>query len=78
MRGRYMAVYGLAAAIPTTLGPGLAGLILDNFNPNLLWYLGGAICVVSALSFYGLQRWLGSQKRFAARAREYPPAETAQ
>lgn len=65
MRGRYMAVYGLSAAIPTTIGPGLAGLILDNFNPNLLWYVGGALCIVSALGFYILHRWLGSQKRFA-------------
>jgi MFS family permease len=65
MRGRYMAVYGLSAAIPTTIGPGLAGLILDNYNPNLLWYVGGGLCIISALGFYGLHRWLGSQKRFA-------------
>ena len=65
MRGRYMAVYGLSAAIPTMLGPGLAGLILDNLNPNLLWYLGGILCIVSALGFYALHRWLGAQKRFA-------------
>jgi len=68
MRGRYMAVYGLSAAIPTTIGPGLAGLILDNFNPNLLWYVGGALCIISALGFYTLHRWLGSQKRFAGKA----------
>jgi hypothetical protein len=29
-----MAFYGLSAAIPTTIGPVLAGLILDNFNPT--------------------------------------------
>jgi len=65
MRGRYMAVYGLSAAIPYTLGPGLAGLILDNLNPNLLWYVGGILCIVSALGFYVLHRWLGSQAHFA-------------
>jgi MFS family permease len=75
MRGRYMAVYGLSAAIPTTIGPGLAGLILDNFNPNLLWYLGGALCIVSALGFYALHRWLGSQKRFAPRGNKAEPAD---
>ena len=74
MRGRYMAVYGLAAAIPTTFGPGLAGLILDNFNPNLLWYVGGGLCILSALGFYALHRRLGSQKRFAARVKEGTPA----
>jgi len=78
MRGRYMAVYGLSAAIPTTLGPGLAGLVLDNLNPNLLWYVGGILCIVSALGFYALHRWLGSQKRFAARASEGPSTGTAQ
>jgi MFS family permease len=74
MRGRFMAVFGLSSIIPTTIGPGLAGLILDNFNPNLLWYLGGALCIVSALGFYALHRWLGSQKRFAARGSQEHPA----
>ena len=76
MRGRYMAVYGLSAAIPTMLGPGLAGLILDNLNPNLLWYIGGGLCILSALGFYALHRRLGSQKRFAPVAREDPSADT--
>jgi MFS family permease len=74
MRGRYMAVFGLSSIIPTTIGPGLAGLILDNFNPNLLWYLGGMLCIISALGFYALHRWLGSQKRFAARGSQEHPA----
>ena len=77
MRGRYMAVYGLSAAIPTTIGPGLAGLILDNLNPNLLWYVGGGLCIISALGFYGLHRWLGSQKRFSARLRDDLSPQTA-
>jgi MFS family permease len=78
MRGRYMAVYGLSAAIPSTIGPGLAGLILDNYNPNLLWYVGGALCIISAIGFIALHRWLGSQKRFAVRAREGLLAEADQ
>jgi MFS family permease len=77
MRGRYMAVYGLSAAIPSTLGPGLAGLILDNYNPNLLWYVGGALCIISALGFYALHHRLGSQKRFAAEVKEELPAESS-
>ncbi|MFV1948733.1 MAG: MDR family MFS transporter, partial [Anaerolineales bacterium] len=54
MRGRYMAVFGLSWALPATVGPSLAGLILDNYNPNLLWYIGAAICAVAVLGFYGL------------------------
>lgn len=65
MRGRYMAVYGLAWNIPATIGPAAAGLILDHYDPNLLWYIGGILCVVSAISFYALHRWLGAQQRFA-------------
>jgi len=64
MRGRYMAVFGLSWAIPATIGPSAAGLILDNYNPNLLWYVGAGICAVSVLSFYGLHLWLGRCERF--------------
>jgi MFS family permease len=64
MRGRYMAVYGLAWAIPATIGPAAAGVILDNYNPNLLWYIGGLLCGVAAIAFYALHLWLGKQHRF--------------
>ena len=64
MRGRYMAVFGLSWALPATIGPAAAGLILDNYNPNLLWYLGAGICAVSVVSFYGLHLWLGNKDRF--------------
>jgi MFS family permease len=76
MRGRYMAVFGLCWAIPSMVGPGAAGWVLDNFNPNLLWYVGGILCVLSALSFFALQLKLGSQKRFAAKAPEGLSSET--
>jgi MFS family permease len=64
MRGRYMAVYGLAWTIPATIGPSAAGLIIDNYNPNLLWYVGAGICAFAVLSFYGLHLWLGKCDRF--------------
>lgn len=64
MRGRYMAVFGLSWAIPATIGPSAAGLILDNYNPDLLWYIGAGICAVSVISFYGLHLWLGKRERF--------------
>ena len=68
MRGRYMAVFSFAWAIPATLGPALAGLILDNYNPNLLWYLGGVLCLISVVGFYLLHVRLGHQERFAPTA----------
>ena len=65
MRGRYMAVFGLTWMLPAAIGPGAAGVILDNYNPNLLWYIGGVLCAVSALSFYALHVRLGQQERFS-------------
>jgi len=65
MRGRYMAIAGLSWAIPSTIGPGAAGYILDNYNPNLLWYLGGALCGLSVLAYYFLHLRLGSKPEFA-------------
>ncbi len=64
MRGRYMGVFGVVWMIPATIGPGAAGLILDNLNPNLLWYIGGVMCAVSAFAFYLLHFKLGKQERF--------------
>ncbi|MGB8980289.1 MAG: MFS transporter [Anaerolineales bacterium] len=64
MRGRYMAIYDWGWTIPAIFGPAAAGLILDNYDPNLLWYLGGVFCLVSALGFFALHLWLGGQKRF--------------
>jgi len=77
MRGRYMAVYGLAWAIPATIGPAAAGLILDNYNPNLLWYIGGFLCTVAALGFYALHLWLGRQQRFIPASVEREVSVTA-
>ena len=64
MRGRYMAIYDLGWTLPATLGPAAAGLILDRYNPNLLWYLGGMLCALSVIGFYALHLWLGRQQRF--------------
>lgn len=64
MRGRYMAIFGLTWLLPSTFAPMLAGIILDNFNPNLLWYIGGVLCAVAATGFYVLHLKLGNQERF--------------
>jgi len=73
MRGRYMAVFGFSWAIPQTLGPGAAGYILDHFNPNLLWYIGGGLCALSAFSYYLLHIRLGARTQFAPAPKEGQP-----
>jgi MFS family permease len=70
MRGRYMAIFSLSWALPATVGPVAAGYILDNFDPNLLWYVGGALCIVAAGGFYLLHLRLGGREIFAPAPRE--------
>ena len=69
-RGRYMAVFGLTWGFPAIFGPTLAGLILDNLNPNLLWYIAGILCALAAFAYYTLHLRLGRQKRFSPRPAE--------
>jgi len=76
MRGRYMAVSGFVWSIPSTLGPGAAGYILDNFDPHLLWYIGGLLCLVSALGYLALHSRLGEQQRFIRKPPDAKPAAT--
>jgi MFS family permease len=58
MRGRYSFVYGNSWGISFAVGPYLAGLILDNYNPNWLWYACGLIGLIALLGFLGLHRTL--------------------
>ena len=54
MRGRYIAVGMQALSLPPLLGPGLAGLLMDNTSPNLLWFLAGILCLVGTLGYMAL------------------------
>jgi MFS family permease len=57
MRGRYNAVFGnLAWGIPFAIGPLLAGKLLDNYNPNWLWYACGIVGMLSVLCYLILHR----------------------
>lgn len=77
MRGRYMAVFGLSVSIPSAVGPFAAGIVLDNYHPNLLWYLCVVVCAISAAAFYALHVTLGSQPRFSAAPRPVTPPAMA-
>ncbi|MFN2280505.1 MAG: MDR family MFS transporter, partial [Anaerolineales bacterium] len=62
MRGRYMAVFGFSWTIPNAFGPLLAGVVMDNYNPNWVWYGAGIFMMISAGIFAYLQ--VRSHSRF--------------
>lgn len=62
MRGRYMATYGFSWVIPTAVGPLLAGLVMDHFDPRWVWYAGGILAVAAAAAFYLLEKQAGDTR----------------
>ena len=56
MRGRYMAVYGSTYMLSSMIGPFLAGLVLDNYDPRLLWYIAGLLGLLATMIFFLLYR----------------------
>ncbi|MGE5249475.1 MAG: MDR family MFS transporter [Bacteroidota bacterium] len=68
MRGRYSFIYGLSWGIAFGVGPYLAGLILDHYNPDLLWIACGLVGILDGLIFVLLHLW----------AQTRPTAQTAQ
>jgi len=54
MRGRYMAIFGASWVVSATLGPSAGGYLLDNYNPNLIWYLCGLVSLVAIGGFLAL------------------------
>ena len=61
MRGRYMAAYGFSWIIPTALGPLAAGLIMDNYDPNWVWYGAGILSMVSVAGYVALHLKAGQR-----------------
>lgn len=61
MRGRYMAAYNLGWGIASSVGPLVAGIIIDNYNPNWVWYAGGIICSMVALGYFILKTRVGEK-----------------
>jgi MFS family permease len=61
MRGRYMGVFSLSWGIPSAIGPWAAGLIIDNLNPDLVWYLAGLLSAAAILGFIWLHWRAGSR-----------------
>ncbi len=54
MRGRYNAIFGYAWGIPFAVGPYLAGLVMDNYDPRWLWYIAGVLGIMAAWGFLSI------------------------
>lgn len=63
MRGRYMAFFSLSWAIPNTIGPFAAGLIMDRYNPDWVWYACAILSTLAVLGFLVLHKH--SRARFS-------------
>jgi MFS family permease len=61
MRGRYMAIFGFVWIIPWAIGPLGAGLIMDNFDPRLIWVVAFGIGIVSTLGYLWLHSRAGAK-----------------
>jgi MFS family permease len=51
MRARYMAIRNFSWIIPVSIGPLGAGLIMDNFDPRMLWFAAGFVGTLSVIGF---------------------------
>jgi MFS family permease len=56
-----MAVFNLSFGTANAVGPLAAGIIMDNYNPNWVWYAGGIICTVSAFGYLLMQAAAGKK-----------------
>lgn len=56
MRGDHMAVFGFSFGIPFAVGPLMAGLVLDNLDPRLLWWSACLIGQTAVVIFLHLHR----------------------
>ena len=55
-RARYLAFFGLSWAIPSMIGPWLAGVVMDTLDPRWVWYASGILLGIAILAFLQLHR----------------------
>jgi MFS family permease len=65
MRGRYMGAAGLTWGVGWSLGPLLAGLMMDFGDPHYVWYGCLIVGLAAAVAFLRLGRWQSNAERVA-------------
>jgi MFS family permease len=76
MRGRYMAMFGFSWTIPSAVGPLLAGLIMDNYDPNWVWYAAGIVATIAVGGYLWLHLWVGESSTEPADTGQLQPASS--
>jgi MFS family permease len=51
-----MAVFGFSYGIPFAVGPLLAGIVLDNLDPRILWWSAGLVGLLAVAIFMRLHQ----------------------
>jgi MFS family permease len=65
MRGRYMGAAGLTWGVGWSLGPLLAGLMMDLGDPHYVWYGCLFFGLMAAVAFLWLGRWQSKSQHVA-------------
>ena len=62
MRGRYMAISGFTLfAIPSAVGPLMAGLVMKYYDPRWVWWGGGIIAIFAVAGYLWLHSHAGER-----------------
>ncbi len=56
-RGRYMAIFGFSWFVPNLAGVVITGMIMENYNPNWVWYICGIVSLIAVVGYMSLYRW---------------------
>lgn len=62
MRGRYMAALSLTWILPGLVAPLMAGLVMDNLDPNIVWYFAGAVGLLATVGYLILHNRLAGEQ----------------
>jgi len=69
MRGRYMAIYGYTFTLASMTGPFMAGLVIDNYDPKILWYFAGVVGALAMMIFLLLYRQMKAKPALGMQAK---------
>ena len=78
MRVRYMAFFGFAWMVPSIFGHADAGIIMDNYDPRWVWYLGGILSAIAVAGFLFLHTKAQELSPSGAVERAEPIGENSQ